>query len=196
MNNEIHNYIQKQKSPQKDICRRLRRLIFKTIPGVKEEMKWGQPCYTSKGRNVIIIHGFKHYCAIMYLNGALLTDKHKVLIQQTEHVQAARQIRFQNVEEIKQLETIIKEYIKEAIEVEKKGLKVETANRKDIVYPEEFVTVLKENIELKEAFEALTPGRKRAYVLHFSGAKQATTRMSRIQKYIPKILEGKGLNDY
>lgn len=163
--------------------------------GITEELKWGVPCYTYNKSNVVLIHGFKDYCALLFHKGALLKDTEDILIQQTENVQAARQLRFTNLDEVLELEPVIKAYIHEAIEVEKAGLKVELKKTKEFDMPEEFRTVLEEDPELKDAFEALTPGRQRAYLLHFSGAKQAKTRMSRIEKCIPQIFNGKGLND-
>lgn len=163
--------------------------------GITEELKWGVPCYTYNKSNVVLIHGFKDYCALLFHKGALLKDTDDILIQQTENVQAARQLRFTNLDEILELETVIKAYIYEAIEVEKAGLKVELKKTKEFDMPEEFRTVLEEDPELKDAFEALTPGRQRAYLLHFSGAKQSKTRVSRIEKCIPQIFNGKGLND-
>lgn len=163
--------------------------------GLSEELKWGVPCYTYKNSNVVLIHGFKEYCALLFHKGALLHDTENILIQQTENVQSARQIRFTNLEEILELEAVIKAYIHEAIEVEKAGLKVEMKKTKEFEMPEEFQTALDEDPELKEAFKALTPGRQRGYLLHFSGAKQSKTRVSRIEKAIPDIFAGKGLND-
>lgn len=163
--------------------------------GITEELKWGVPCYTYNKSNVVLIHGFKDYCALLFHKGALLKDTEDILIQQTENVQAARQLRFTNLDEILELEPVIKAYIHEAIEVEKAGLKVQLKKTKEFDMPEEFRTVLEEDPELKDAFEALTPGRQRAYLLHFSGAKQAKTRVSRIEKCIPQIFNGKGLND-
>ena len=163
--------------------------------GLTEELKWGVPCYTFNNSNVILIHGFKEYCALLFHKGALLKDTENILIQQTENVQAARQLRFSNLSEILEQEAIIKAYIFEAIEAEKAGLKVEMKKTREFEMPEEFKTALNEDPELKEAFENLTPGRQRAYLLHFSGAKQSKTRVSRIEKCIPQIFAGKGLND-
>ncbi len=160
-----------------------------------EEVKWGQPCYTFKNSNIVLIHGFKEYCALLFMKGALLSDTHGILIQQTENVQAGRQIRFINVKEIEQQETLLKAYIYEAIEVEKAGLKVNFNKDVELVLPEEFRKKLEEMPLLKSAFEALTPGRQRAYNLYFSTPKQSKTRESRIENYIPKIINGKGLND-
>ena len=163
--------------------------------GLTEELKWGVPCYTEKGANVVLIHGFKEYCALLFHKGALLSDSEGILIQQTENVQSARQIRFINLQEIIKMKSVLKSYIFEAVEVEKAGLKVELKKTKEYEIPEEFQSKLDANPELKTAFEALTPGRQRGYLLHFSTAKQAKTREARIEKVIPQIFEGKGLTD-
>lgn len=163
--------------------------------GLTEELKWGQPCYTFQKRNIVLIHGFNEYCALLFHKGALLNDAEGILIQQTENVQSARQIRFTNVREIVEIEPILKAYIYEAIEVEKAGLKVDFKKTSEFNAPEEFQKKLDENPHLKTAFEALTPGRQRGYLLYFSQAKQSKTRVSRVEKCIPQILEGKGLND-
>jgi uncharacterized protein YdeI (YjbR/CyaY-like superfamily) len=160
-----------------------------------EELKWGCPGYTFQKKNVIIIHGFKEYCALLFVKGALLKDRDGILIQQTENVQSARQIRFTNVQEIAVMELILKAYIHEAIEVEKAGLKVNLKKSAEFKVPEEFQKKLDELPALKDAFYALTPGRQRAYLLYFSAAKQAKTRESRIEKYMKQILKGKGLDD-
>jgi uncharacterized protein YdeI (YjbR/CyaY-like superfamily) len=162
---------------------------------LKEELKWGQPCYTYEKSNIVLIHGFRDYCALLFFKGALLKDKKKILVQQTENVQAARQLRFTSVQEISKLEKTIKSYIYEAVEVEESGLKVELKKTNEFTMPEEFKIKLNKSRALKNAFEALTPGRQRGYLLHFSSAKQAKTREARVEKYIPKILEGKGLED-
>ncbi len=163
--------------------------------GLTEELKWGKPCFTHHGANVVLMHGFKGYCALLFHKGALLKDPDKILIQQTENVQAARQIRFTSLEQIEDMKEIIMAYVLDAVKVEKSGLKVEMKKMSDFPMPEEFQQVL-ENVDgLKVAFEALTPGRQRGYLLHFSQPKQAKTRISRIEKYIPRIFEGKGLND-
>ena len=171
----------------------LRTILLDT--GLEEDLKWGCPCYTHQGRNIVLIHGFKEYCAILFFKGALLNDTEKVLIQQSENVQAARQIRFTTVKEISDLAKTIKTYVYEATEVEKSGIKVPMKKTKDFEMTEEFQHRLDEDPILKEAFEALTPGRQRAYLLHFSSAKQSKTREARIEKCIPQILIGKGLND-
>lgn len=160
-----------------------------------EDFKWMHPCYTYNNKNVVLIHGFKEYCALLFHKGALLQDAHGILIQQTENVQAARQIRFTNVQEINELENILKAYIHEAIEVEKAGLKVEVNKNIELNIPEELQKKFDEIPALKTAFEALTPGRQRAYTLYFSQAKQSKTRESRVEKYVQKILDGKGLKD-
>jgi uncharacterized protein YdeI (YjbR/CyaY-like superfamily) len=160
-----------------------------------EELKWGQPCYTSEGSNIVLIHGFKEYCALLFMKGALLKDPKKILVQQTENVQAARQIRFTNLREIVKMKAVLKAYINEAIKVEKSGLKLEYKKTSEFKMPGEFQKKLDENPALKTAFYALTPGRQRGYLLYFSGAKQSTTREARVEKYIPQILNGKGLDD-
>ncbi|MBU1092959.1 MAG: DUF1801 domain-containing protein [Firmicutes bacterium] len=160
-----------------------------------EDVKWGVPCYTLNQSNVILIHGFKEYVGMLFIKGALLKDEKNILIQQTENVQAARQARFTNTKDIDDLEQTIKSYIKEAIENEKAGLKVALKKETDLVYPEEFQKELDASKELRIAFDALTPGRKRAYNLYFSSPKQSKTRESRIESSKSKILEGKGLND-
>ncbi len=160
-----------------------------------EDYKWMHPCYTYEGNNIVLIHGFKEYCAILFHKGALLKDPHKILIQQTENVQAGRQVRFTSLQEIIELEPILKAYIHEAIEVEKAGLKVVHKKTSEYNIPEEFQRILDENSALKTAFEALTPGRQRAYIFYFSEPKQSKTRVSRVEKYTQQILNGKGLND-
>lgn len=160
-----------------------------------EELKWGVPCYTFQKSNVVLIHGFKEYCAILFIKGALLKDDRGILIQQTENVQAGRQIRFTSLQEIVEMESILKAYIDEAIEVEKAGLKVEFKKAAEFVVPEEFISKLEQVPGLQDAFDALTPGRQRAYLLHFSAPKQSKTRESRIEKCIPQIINGKGLDD-
>ncbi|WP_209860419.1 YdeI/OmpD-associated family protein [Paenibacillus shirakamiensis] len=170
------------------------RMIMLECP-LTEELKWGVPCYTSKKKNIVLIHGFKEYCAILFPKGALLKDPHGILIQQTENVQAARQIRFTNLQDIVEQVSKIKEYIYEAIEIEQAGLKVDMKKSTEYTIPEELQRKMDANTSLKTAFAALTPGRQRAYLFYFSEAKQSKTRESRIEKYIQHILEGKGLND-
>ncbi|OAQ41943.1 hypothetical protein A5893_02160 [Pedobacter psychrophilus] len=160
-----------------------------------EELKWGCPCYTIDKNNVLLIHGFKDYCALLFMKGAIMKDPKNILIQQTKNVQSARQIRFTNLEEITTETSIIKSYIKNAIEVEKSGVKVEMKKTTEFKMPEEFQIALTEMPELKTAFDNLTPGRQKGYLLYFSSAKQSKTRNERVEKYIPKILDGKGLDD-
>jgi uncharacterized protein YdeI (YjbR/CyaY-like superfamily) len=163
--------------------------------GLDEDLKWGKPSYSFEGNNVVLIHGFKEYCALLFFKGALLKDPKGILVQQTENVQAARQIRFSDAAGITKLESVVKGYIKEAIEVEKSGLKVEYKKTTEFAMPEEFRKKLDEIPPLKTAFEGLTPGRQRGYLLYFSGAKQSKTREARIEKCTPQILKGKGLDD-
>jgi uncharacterized protein YdeI (YjbR/CyaY-like superfamily) len=160
-----------------------------------EELKWGVPCYTFENKNVVLMHGFKEYCALLFVKGSLLKDDKGILITQTENVQAGRQVRFSNLQQIIDLEPSLKAYINEAIAVEKAGLKVEFKPTAEFAMPAEFHQKLEEVPALKTAFEALTPGRQRAYLLHFSAPKQTATRLARIAKCVPKILAGKGLND-
>lgn len=160
-----------------------------------EELKWGKPCYTFQKSNIVLIHGFKDYCALLFFKGALLKDSNHLLIQQTENVQAARQIRFTNVLEIVESESILKSYILEAIDVEKAGLEVTYKKTSEFKMPEEFQNKLNKSPALKKAFMALTPGRQRGYLLYFSAAKQSKTRESRVDKCIPQIIDGKGLNE-
>lgn len=192
MNPKVDFFFAKEGSWQKEY-EKLRMIILDC--GLTEELKWGCPCYTFEGANIVLIHGFKEYCAVLFFKGALLNDANNILIQQSENVQAARQVRFTNAKEITKLEKILKAYIYEAIEVERAGLKVKLKKTTEFKMPEEFKTKLAKKPALKKAFEALTPGRQRAYLLHFSQAKQAKTREARIEKYIPQILKGKGLND-
>ena len=163
--------------------------------GLTEEFKWMHPCYTFQGKNVVLIHGFKEYCALLFHKGVLLKDTNNILIQQTENVQSARQIRFTSLQEIIDLKSTIKAYIFEAMEVEKAGLEVPMKKTSEFKMPDEFKVALDNDPDLKAAFQGLTPGRQRGYLLYFSQAKQSTTRTSRVEKYIPKILQGKGLND-
>ena len=162
---------------------------------LNEELKWGQPCYTFQNGNVLIIHGFKEYCALLFFKGVLLKDTNGILIQQTEHVQATRQIRFTNLKEIIKLEPILKAYIYEAIEVERAGLKVKLKKTAEFKMPEELKKKLNKIPVFKKAFNALTPGRQRGYILYFSQAKQTKTREARIEKHMKQILSGKGLHD-
>jgi uncharacterized protein YdeI (YjbR/CyaY-like superfamily) len=173
--------------------KRLRQLVLEC--GLVEELKWGVPCYTFQKKNVLLIHGFKEYCALLFFKGALLKDEKKLLVQQTENVQAGRQIRFQHLKQIINLEQTLKEYIFEAVEVEKAGVKIEYKKVEEFKMPEEFKSTLNKNAKLKRAFEALTPGRQKGYLLHFAQAKQSKTREARIEKCSSLIMQGKGLND-
>jgi uncharacterized protein YdeI (YjbR/CyaY-like superfamily) len=163
--------------------------------GLTEELKWGCPCYTLEKKNIVLIHGFKEYCALLFMKGVLLKDPKGILIQQTENVQAARQIRFTNVKDIVKMKATLKTYIKDAIQVEKSGAKVELKKTKEFNMPDEFQSKLKAMPALKKAFSALTPGRQRGYLLYFSSARLSATREARIKKYTPHILGGKGLED-
>lgn len=192
MNPEVEWFFEKDTQWQEEYLM-LRKIILDC--GLKEELKWGVPCYTLSGKNVVLMHGFKEYCALLFHKGALLKDTDGILVQQTENVQAARQIRFTGTEEIEELEAVLKAYIFEAIKVEKAGLKVELKKTRDFDSPEELQQVLEENPEFKTAFESLTPGRQRGYILYFAAPKQSKTRVSRIEKYWDQILKGKGLND-
>ncbi|QHW34883.1 hypothetical protein GZH47_02445 [Paenibacillus rhizovicinus] len=160
-----------------------------------EEIKWMHPCYTLDDKNIVLIHGFKEYCALLFHKGVLLRDPHGILIQQTENVQAARQIRFTSLQQIIDMESTLKAYIYEAIEIEKSGKEVPMKKHEEYPIPEEFQQVCAENDALKAAFEALTPGRQRGYLLYFSTPKQSKTRVARVEKYIQHILDGKGLDD-
>ena len=191
-NPKVDWYFNKAEKWQEEI-KKLRTVVL-DCP-LTEELKWGVPCYTFQKSNVVLIHVFKEYCALLFVKGALLSDPIGILIQQTENVQAARQIRFTNVKEIVKLKTSLKAYIQEAIEVEKAGLKVDLKKTTEFNMPEEFLNKLDEMPALKEAFDALTPGRQRAYLLYFSAPKQSKTRAARVEKCMQPILEGKGLND-
>ena len=192
MNPKVDFFFSKAKKWQEEFEKL--RMIILDCP-LTEELKWGVPCYTFENKNIVLIHGFKEYCAILFVKGALLKDVQGVLIQQTENVQSARQIRFTHVREIVKLETVLKAYIKEAIEVEKSGLKVDYKKTSEFKIPVEFQNKLDENLALKEAFYALTPGRQRAYIFYFSQPKLSKTREARVEKYIDLILDGMGLND-
>ena len=193
MNNSKVDWFFDKKTKWQQAYQELRELALSF--DLTEELKWGCPCYTIGKSNIFLIHGFKDYCALLFMQGALLKDTKNILIQQTENVQSARQIRFANVEEILKNKSTIKSYIKEAIQLDKAGLKVELKKTTEFKMPDEFQSALKEMLELKTAFEALTPGRQRGYLLYFSSAKQSKTRNERVEKYIPKILDGKGLDD-
>jgi uncharacterized protein YdeI (YjbR/CyaY-like superfamily) len=192
MNHKVDFYFNKAKKWQQEL-EQLRLIVLDC--GLTEELKWGCPCYTFQESNIVLIHDFKEYCALLFFKGALLNDTHGILIQQTENVQAARQIRFTNVLEIVEMKPILKAHIFEAIEVEKAGLKVDLKKTTEFTIAEEFQYKLDRIPALKAAFEALTPGRQRAYLMHFSAPKQSKTREARIEKYMPQILSGKGLND-
>lgn len=191
-NHKVDAFIGRQEKWEKEF-ERLRDILLDCM--MQEDLKWGVPCYSYHDSNIVLIHGFKEYCAVLFFKGALLSDPENILIQQTANVQAARQIRFTSLKEIVQQEAIIKSYVFEAIEVEKAGLQVNLKKVSEFAVAEEFQQKLDKMPKLKKAFEALTPGRQRAYLLHFSSAKQAKTRESRIEKCIPQILEGKGLDD-
>jgi len=201
MNSKVDWFFTKAKQWQEEYAA-LRTIVLDC--GLTEELKWGCPCYTlstdtsKKTRetsNIVLIHGFKEYCALLFMKGALLKDTKGILIQQTANVQSARQIRFTEVEEIMKLAPTLKAYIKEAIKIEKAGVKVPLKKTSEFTMPGEFKNVLTQTPALKKAFSALTPGRQRGYLLYFSSAKQAKTREARIEKCIPKILKGKGLED-
>ena len=193
MNNPKVDWFFAKKTKWQQAYQELRELALSF--DLTEELKWGCPCYTIGKSNIFLIHGFKDYCALLFMQGALLKDTKNILVQQTENVQSARQIRFANVEEILKNKSTIKSYIKEAIQLDKAGLKVELKKTTEFKMPDEFQSALNEMLELKTAFEALTPGRQRGYLLYFSSAKQSKTRNERVEKYIPKILDGKGLDD-
>jgi uncharacterized protein YdeI (YjbR/CyaY-like superfamily) len=192
MNPKVDFYFGKAKTWQKEL-EKLRMIVLGC--GLTEELKWGVPCYTFKENNIVLIHVFKEYCALLFFKGALLNDPNGILIQQTKNTQAARQIRFTNVREIVKMEAILKAYIYEAIEVEKAGLKVKFKKTAEFIIPEEFQKKLDGVPGLKAAFDALTPGRQRAYNLYFSAPKQSKTRESRVEKCMQQILNGKGLDD-
>ena len=192
MNPKVDFYFIKTEKWQHEI-KMLRTIVLDR--GLAEELKWGVPCYTLEGNNIVLIHVFKDYCALLFFKGALLKDAERILIQQTQNVQSARQIRFTSVKQIEEMEAVVKAYIQEAIEVEKSGLEVEFKKTTEFAIPTEFQNQCDEIPELQTAFDALTPGRQRAYLLHFSAPKQSKTRESRVEKAMPKIFDGKGLND-
>ncbi|MEO8721775.1 MAG: YdeI family protein [Ginsengibacter sp.] len=192
INPNIDFYFSKSKKWQ-DELKQLRLIILDC--GLTEELKWGAPCYTFQNSNVVLIHTFKNYCALLFFKGVLLKDTMGILIQQTKNVQAARQIRFVNVQEIVEIKEILKAYIHEAIEIEKAGLKVKLKDNLEYDLPDEFKNKINEIPALQTAFSSLTPGRRRAYIFYFSAAKQSKTRMSRIEKHMQQILNGKGLNE-
>ena len=192
MNPKVDWFFAKETQWQKEY-EKLRTIILDC--GLIEELKWGCPCYTFENTNIVLIHGFKEYCALLFFKGALLNDPNGILIQQTKNVQSARQIRFTNVREIVKMEKILKAYVYEAIEVERAGLKVKLKKTSEFKTPEEFQKRLDKNTALKKAFDALTPGRQREYIFYFSQAKQSKTRETRVEKYLKQILAGKGLDD-
>ena len=192
MNPKVDDFLGREKKWKEEFTK-LRQIILDCQ--LTEELKWGQPCYTLDGKNIVLMHGFKEYCAVLFIKGSLLKDAKGILIQQTENVQVGRQIRFTTVQEINKIEKTLKAYIQEAIEVEKAGLEVELKKTSDFAVPEEFQSRLDGHPALKSAFEALTPGRQRAYLFYFSQAKQSKTREARVDKCIPKILDGLGLDD-
>ncbi len=192
MNPKVDLFLRKTKKWQQEF-EKLRMIILDCQ--LTEELKWGVPCYTFQKNNIVLMHGFKEYCALLFFKGALLHDAHGILIKQTENVQAGRQVRFTNVREIVKMKAILKAYIREAIEVEKAGLKVNFKKTREFKIPEEFQSALDETPALKTAFHALTPGRQRAYLLYFSAPKQSKTRKSRVEKCMQQIIKGKGLND-
>lgn len=192
MNPKVDFFFEKEGKWQQEF-EKLRMIVLDC--GLTEELKWGQPCYMFEDKNIVLIHGFKEYCALLFFKGALLKDAKHILVQQTQNVQAARQIRFTHAREIDNLAKILKAYIYEAVAIEEAGLKVKFKKATDFNIPEEFQNKLDKNKALKTAFYALTPGRQRGYLLHFSSAKQAKTRESRIEKCMPQILKGKGLED-
>ena len=192
MNPKVDFFFSKAKK-WKEEFERLRAIVLDC--GLSEELKWGKPCYTFQKSNMVLIHGFKDYCALLFFKGALLKDAKGILVQQTENVQAARQVRFTNIREIVKMEPVLKAYIKEAIEVERAGLKVTYKKTSEFKVPEEFQYKLDQIPALKAAFDALTPGRQRGYLFYFSQAKQSKTRESRIEKCMQQILSGKGLDD-
>ncbi len=192
MNPKVDFYFNKAGKWQEEITL-LRNIVLDS--GLTEELKWGCPCYTLQKRNVVLIHVFKEYCALLFFKGALLKDAKGILIRQTENVQSARQIRFTGIREITELEPMLKKYVHEAVEVEEAGLKVELKKMADYNVPKEFQQKLDGSTALKTAFDALTPGRQRGYLFYFSQPKQTKTREVRIEKCMPQILNGKGLND-
>ena len=192
MNPKVDWFFAKDTQWQKEY-EKLRKIILDC--GLIEELKWGCPCYTFENTNIVLIHGFKEYCALLFFKGALLNDPNGILIQQTKNVQSARQIRFTNAREIVKMEKILKAYVYEAIEAERAGLKVKLKKTSEFNIPEEFQKRLDKSTALKKAFDALTPGRQRAYIFYFSQAKQSKNREARVEKYLKQILNGKGIDD-
>jgi uncharacterized protein YdeI (YjbR/CyaY-like superfamily) len=193
MNPKVNFYFEKAKTWQEEIVK-LRSIVLEIE--LTEELKWGVPCYTFQKNNLLLIHVFKEYCAVLFFKGALLSDSSGLLIQQTENVQAARQMRFTSMQDIIEKEVELKAYIYEAMEVEKAGLKVALKPATEFKTPEELQAKFDKNPLFKAAFEALTPGRQRGYKLHFAEPKQAKTRETRVEKWMPQIMKGKGLNDF
>ena len=191
-NPKVDFYFSKAKKWQEEI-EHLRMIVLDC--DLNEDLKWGVPCYLFEKNNIVLIHVFKEYFALLFFKGVLLNDANKILVQQTKNVQSARQIRFTNIKEIIKLENILKTYIQEAIEVEKAGLKVDLIKNTELIFPEEFQQKLDENPALKKAFNSLSPGGQRGYNLYFSAPKQSKTKQERVEKFTPKILSGKGLND-
>lgn len=192
MNPKVDGFLKRAEKWQEEF-KKLRTIILDCQ--LTEELKWGVPCYALEGKNIVLMHGFKEYCALLFVKGVLLKDAKRILIQQTENVQAARQIRFTNVRQIVDMTPVLKAYIQEAIEVEKTGLKVKLKKTSDFAIPMEFQKKLDESPALKKAFAALTPGRQRGYIFYFSAPKQSKTRESRVEKCMPQIRGGKGLDD-
>jgi uncharacterized protein YdeI (YjbR/CyaY-like superfamily) len=192
MNPKVDFYFVKEGKWPKEL-EQLRKIVLGC--GLMEELKWGCPCYTFEQANIVLLHVFKEYCAVLFFKGALLKDTDGILVQQTKNVQAARQVRFTSLQEVVKTAPALKKYIYEAIEVEKAGLKMPLKKTEEYSIPEEFQTMLDKRPGLKKAFNALTPGRQRAYLLHFSAPKQSKTRESRVEKSIPAIMNGKGLNE-
>jgi uncharacterized protein YdeI (YjbR/CyaY-like superfamily) len=192
MNPKVDVFLSKAKKWRAEL-EKLRTIILDC--DLTEELKWGAPCYTFQKNNVVLMRGFKEYCALLFFKGALLSDAHGILVKPGEHTQAGRQIRFTSAQEVIEMEPILKAYIYEAIEVEKAGLKVDFEEKTELVFPEEFQKKLDEDPALKAAFDALTPGRQRAYNLYFAAPKQSKTRESRVERYVQRILDGKGLHD-
>lgn len=191
MNQKVDKHIQEAKQ-WKDEMNTLRTIILDCQ--LEEDFKWGKPCYASNGKNIVLIQGFKEYFALLFFKGGIMKDSHQLLVKMGENTQAGRQMRFENVQDILNKKDIIKDYIFEALKIEERGEKVEIKKEATAI-PEEFQIKLDENPTLKSAFESLTAGRQRAYLIHFSAPKQSKTRESRIEKYIPNILDGKGMND-
>ncbi len=191
-NPQVDAYLDRAKQWQEEMTK-LRAIVLGC--DLTEELKWGCPCYTWQGSNVVLIHAFKEYCALLFMKGALLKDEEGILVQQTKNVQSGRQIRFTSLQQITKMKAVVKAYVEEATAVEKAGLKVEFKDTGEFDFPEEFQAKLDEMPELQTAFESLTPGRQRGYLLHFSAPKQSKTRVSRIEKCVQHILSGKGLDD-